>query len=239
MATRAAGDIIVLDSHTAELIKNIYNKSAQPVYVGVDPVFFKNKMDTELCSRYKNYEVILHSSTALNPVKGTRYVVQAMPLIIKKIPNCRLLIMNPLENEREKEALIKYACELGVNSHIEFLPSLDDDAIPRYLSMAKVVIQPSVYSCAHLPIIEAAACETPAIAFSGISEEDIIDGQTGFIIPQGNITLLAEKAIQIMNNAELNKTMGEKARKMAENSFSWDTQASTMWSIIQKLSYAS
>ncbi len=238
-ATKSAGDIIVLDNHTAQMVEDIYHKQAKTVYVGVDGTFFQRSVNSSLSAKYANCQIILHSSTALNPVKGTRYVLEALPLIIKETPNCKLLIMNPLENNREKEALLSYARELKVDSYIEFLPPLDDELIPCYLSMARVVIQPSVYACAHLPIIESAACQVPAIAFDGISEEDIIDGQTGFIVPKGNINLLAERAIKLIKDDALNKKMGCKAKDMAENSFSWDANAVKMWQIIQNLLSAS
>ena len=87
-----------------------------------------------------------------------------------------------------------------------------------------------------MPLAEGAACETPAIAFDGINaDEDIVDGETGFITPAGNIDLLAQKTVELLQNPDLRAKMGRKARERAIKLFSWDRNANLMLTLAEEL----
>jgi glycosyltransferase involved in cell wall biosynthesis len=152
-----------------------------------------------------------------------------MPKIIEQVPNCRLLILNPYEQAKERSEFMALAQSMGVASHIEFLPKLKEEALPYYFSLAMAVIQPSLYVSTHMPLAEGAACETPAIAFDGINaDEDIVDGETGFITPAGNIDMLAQKTVELLQNPDLRAKMGKNARERVIKLFSWDHNADLM-----------
>ena len=234
---RKSGWLVAVDKFNASRLQEIYGRLPTIIYVGVDSELFSIKHNPALEATYSDYEVIIHSSSHLSPPKGTPCLVEALSKIVKQVSNCRLLILNPHENEREQSELIKLAQSFGVASNIEFLPAVEEEDLPYYYSLAKVVIQPSIYPAgAHLPLVEGAACETPGITFSGIANvEDVVHGETGFIVPYGDIDALAQRTVEILKDSQLREQMGKQAREMAKNLFSWDRNAEIMWDLVQEI----
>lgn len=235
-AMKKADRLVTLDNLNAARGRAIYGRQPEIIPVGVDTELFSSKHHADLETAYVDYQVIIHSATYLSPVKGTRFIIEAMPKIIKRVPNCRLLILNPYNQERERSEFMALAQSIGVASHIEFLPKLKEEDLPYYFSLARAVIQPSLYVSTHMPLVEGAACETPAIAFDGINaDEDIVDGETGFITPAGNIDMLAQKTVELLQNPDLRAKMGRKARERAIKLFSWDHNADLMLNMAKEI----
>jgi len=60
----------------------------------------------------------------------------------------------------------------------------------------------------------------PVIAVDNISAKDyIVEGVTGFIVPCGDVELLRKRIVQLWNDPELCRQMGENARKHVEKYF--------------------
>ncbi|MCL2303848.1 MAG: glycosyltransferase [Planctomycetaceae bacterium] len=60
----------------------------------------------------------------------------------------------------------------------------------------------------------------PVIALDNMSAEDyIVEGVTGFIVPCGDVELLRKRILQLWNDPELCRQMGENARKHVEKHF--------------------
>jgi glycosyltransferase involved in cell wall biosynthesis len=72
-------------------------------------------------------------------------------------------------------------------------------------------------------IMEYMALAKPVIATDGGgTKELVIDGETGFLIPQKSPDLLAEKIDYLLNNKNLRKNMGEKGRERIQKEFHID-----------------
>ena len=102
---------------------------------------------------------------------------------------------------------------------IEFLPyrtSIEEcyQATDVYLHAAKADTFPS-------SVIEAMACGTPVIATAvGGIPEQINDGETGFLVPAGDASLMAERIIFLMESSERINNMGLTASRIANIRFS-------------------
>ena len=69
--------------------------------------------------------------------------------------------------------------------------------------------------------VEAQACGTPVIASQvGGLQYLVKDGETGYMIPDGNPTILGEKLAQIICNDELRERLGVQAHQHAQE-YSW------------------
>jgi len=233
---RRADKLVVTDEFTASRGQKIYGRLPEVIYVGVDSELFTRKRNPALEANYAGYDVILHSATYLNPVKGTRFLIEALPKIVSQVPNCRLLILNPHKDEKARAELMSLARSLKVASNIEFLPFIREEDLPYYYSLAKVVVQPSLYESTRMALVEAAACGTPGVSFSGGSAgEDVVHGETGFIAPMGDTDALAKMIIKLLKDRELRQAMGKASRERAKRLFSWDRNSETMWKYIEEL----
>lgn len=68
-------------------------------------------------------------------------------------------------------------------------------------------------------LTEAMSSEIPSIAFNcGGGPEDLIDNEkTGFLIPMRSNELFAEKIIQLIEDEDLRKKMGDAAKNKSKN----------------------
>jgi glycosyltransferase involved in cell wall biosynthesis len=73
--------------------------------------------------------------------------------------------------------------------------------------------------------LEAAACATPVVASNspGI-RESVRDGETGYLVPHGNITAMAAALDRVAASRMLVESLGRAARTFAET-FTWERAA--------------
>jgi len=115
----------------------------------------------------------------------------------------------------------------SVSDKIIFLSGISDNNLKALYTKAKLLILSSINDNKHyegfgLVYIEAGLFGVPSIGSSNCGAEDaIVDGQTGYLIVQNNIELLAQKINYLISNESLRKTMGEKAKSFA-NTFTWN-----------------
>ncbi len=96
------------------------------------------------------------------------------------------------------------------------------EILPYYYSSADVCVLPSFYESFGLVSLEAMACGTPMIASRvGGLPFVIEDGKTGFLVPVGDSTILAEKIAQLLTDSRLRSAFATKAVEMAGN-YGWD-----------------
>ena len=73
--------------------------------------------------------------------------------------------------------------------------------------------------------LEAAACGTPVIASNSPGlRESVVDGDTGILVPHGDLASMLAAMDRIASSRELVRVMGERGRRFAEG-FSWDHAA--------------
>lgn len=100
---------------------------------------------------------------------------------------------------------------------------------------ASVFVMPSL--CDPFPnvFMEAMAYKTPCIGsnVSGIPEI-IKDGETGFMVPPNDHKQLADRLIQLLEDENLMKSMGEKGRERVEKYFTWDLVVDRMTEQFEK-----
>lgn len=235
-AARRATEMVTITHFAADSGERTYGRIAHVLYPGVDTTIFGRRHDGGLRERYANHSVILHSASYFTPVKGTHFLIKALPLIAEKVPDARLLILNCKRNDRVKARLVSQALRLGVLDRIEFLPFIQEELLPSYYSVAKVVVQPSINESFRLSLQEGAACEVPGVCFTGGSaEEDIADGVTGLIVPFGNIAGLSGAVAKVLTDDDRRETMGKAARERVQRQFNWDVSAGTLCRLVRQL----
>jgi glycosyltransferase involved in cell wall biosynthesis len=121
--------------------------------------------------------------------------------------------------------LEKLARELGVDSGVRFLGFITEDAKLALLRQVWAAMLASPKEGWGISNMEAAACGTPVIASNspGI-RESVVDGETGFLVPHGDVAAMAAAMRRLADSPELVRRMGEAGRRFAER-FSWAKSA--------------
>ncbi len=139
-------------------------------------------------------------------IKGHKYLFDAMPAIIDKFPDVKLLVIG---NGTQKEFLLSKTASLGIEKNISFLGFLENPY--PYIAHSDIIVLPSLFEPFGLVYIEAFALKTPVIAFDVPASNEIIrDDETGLLVPLANSEILAEKIIYLLQNPEERNRLAEK-----------------------------
>ncbi|MBI4595682.1 MAG: glycosyltransferase [Candidatus Tectomicrobia bacterium] len=168
----------------------------------------------------------------LDPIKGIDFLFEAMTFLVNKMQFSRddlaLYILGGVNNQFGTGTDAGYLkVKEKINSmHLEDIVILQgaqlQEILPYYYSSADVCVLPSFYESFGLVSLEAMACGTPMIASRvGGLPFVIEDGKTGFLVPAGNSTILAEKIAQLLSNPSLRSAFAMKAVEMA-GSYDWE-----------------
>jgi glycosyltransferase involved in cell wall biosynthesis len=77
-----------------------------------------------------------------------------------------------------------------------------------------------------ITVIEAAACGTPSLASDSPGLRDsVCHGETGFLVPPGDVSALAARMVELADSAQLVARLGDRARRFAEG-LTWERTAS-------------
>jgi glycosyltransferase involved in cell wall biosynthesis len=164
--------------------------------------------------------------------KATEYSVRATVRIVREVPSTFLLVIGRLD--RDPEYVRRIRClvrDLELEGHVRILDFRADvldllEGCDLLLHTARDDPHPRV-------VIEAMAAGLPVVAFpiDGVAET-VVDGETGYLAPAGNVTALAEAALQLVRDPALRAEFGKRARSRAAEHYSAQATAGKVGDII-------
>jgi glycosyltransferase involved in cell wall biosynthesis len=156
----------------------------------------------------------------LKKYKGVDLVIRAFAAC--EVPEATLEVAGAGEYRAELERL---AGTLGVGSRVRFLGRIDETEKCALLRRAWATVFASPKEGWGITNLEAAASGTPVIASNspGI-RESVRDGETGFLVPHGDVTAMAASMRRLSGERALVEHLGAAARHFAEG-FTWANAA--------------
>jgi glycosyltransferase involved in cell wall biosynthesis len=160
----------------------------------------------------------------LRRMKGHPYLIKAMAQVAKKLPEARLVIVGDTAFASSiKEILAAQIEELGIGDKVIMTGYRED--IPDVMAALDVFVLASIKDEGVPQVInQAMAMKRPVVATNvGAVSEQVIDGQTGFLVEKENSERIAQSVLRILDDPSLAKQMGENGRKLVEEKFSIET----------------
>ncbi len=165
------------------------------------------------------------------PLKGHSIAVEAMSIIVRAVPEARLVLVG---NGRLESEIQKKVQELGIVSHVHFL---DREVQPEKVFPAfDCYIMPSLQEGLGLSLMEAQACGLAVVASCvGGLRSLIEDGRTGLFVAPNDARQLAEAVIKILKDKELARALGIQAREFIEREGSADAMVRELFGVYKSL----
>ncbi len=212
----------------------ISEKKIAVILNGVDPVKFNPGLDpSKIREKYNlaGKKVILTVSR-LTRYKGQHRVLEALPQVLKKIPNLVYLIVGKGDEEKYLRKIVR---NLGLEGKIIFIGEIFREETPLYYAACDVFILPSDLESFGIAYLEANACGKPVIGGrSGGVSDAIIDGETGLLVDPLNINQIVGALVKLLTNSELARKLGEEGRKRVERELNWQAMAKKIKGIIHE-----
>jgi glycosyltransferase involved in cell wall biosynthesis len=105
---------------------------------------------------------------------------------------------------------------------VEFLGFVSEEEKLELLQRAWIHVLTSPKEGWGISVLEAAACGTPSVASDSPGLRDSVrDGETGLLVPHGDVGALAEALARLVEERPTREAMGERARSWATE-HEWD-----------------
>jgi len=152
------------------------------------------------------------------PVKRAQDIVKVFAKIRESVAAQLVLVGDGPDRPRA----LALAAEMGLRDHVLFLGR--HAAVEELLSCADLFLLPSESESFGLAALEAMASGAPVVASNaGGLPEVIAEGETGYMLPVGDIEGMAAAGVRILCDDGLRKRMSAAGRAVAEGRFSIGT----------------
>lgn len=168
--------------------------------------------------------------------------VKRLPLLIEAFANARPRFEGPTalvllggypeewEGEHPLETIERTGAEdvflAGWHSH---------DALPSFLNASDVLVHASVMEQFGQVLVEAMACEVPAIAVDRGGPSDIVEhNETGWLIPPDDREALEEALVEVVNDRAQRQRVGRAARAEALECYAWSQIGAQLAAIVRE-----
>lgn len=152
--------------------------------------------------------------------KGLKWLIKAMPLIIKRLSNVKLLIVGDFGTD--KDVYLSLMEECGITNAIEVYDGyIPDGEVEKYFAACDLVVCPYESATQSAIVQTAYGFEKPVVATNvGGLPEVVEDNRTGYVVESKDPVMLAERICEFYEKdkeKEFHKHIIEAAYK-----FSWD-----------------
>ena len=143
--------------------------------------------------------------------KGHNYFLEAIPLILKKIPYAKFVIVGDGPGFKEIKSKVKLA---GIDNKVDLLGHRED--VPEIMAALDVQVLASFAGEGTPQVIpQAFAMKTPVVATKIASIPDLLgQGERGILIEPENALSLAEGVLKLIRNPDI-------AKRLVENAYSF------------------
>jgi glycosyltransferase involved in cell wall biosynthesis len=176
--------------------------------------------------------VFVHTRKLLD-LYGVRYVMRAIPKVLKEVPNAMFLFCGsgPLENE-----MIETARNYGISSHVYFAGNVANEELPRFLNSADIYVSGSLYDGTSVSLLEAMACGLPVVVTDVPAIlEWVQDGKNGSVVPRRDSSTLARRIVELANDSTLRKTFSRENLAIAKKRADWEKNLDILENIYRRL----
>jgi glycosyltransferase involved in cell wall biosynthesis len=137
---------------------------------------------------------------------------------------------------RDGKELLKVFQKQQPDLPIVVVPYIASEALPAHYNLIDVLVLPSLRDGLPNALLEGMACERAVVATTaGGIPDAIIDGENGRLVAPGDTSALAAAIIDLIDDVELRKRLGQAARVTVLRDFTLEQELEMNLALYQKL----
>ncbi len=228
LAIKKAQSVFTLNDITQRLIQKVYSRDAIVTRMGVDTKHFRQYKYNPIAKKYADKLILTHA-TDYSDMKRTDLAIKAIKALCRTYPNILLVITSTHPDSPNKKIYEQMVQQHQLEQYIFFANYLPYAILPKYYAASRCYLSCSFdemlgTTSSNLPVKEALACGVPAIR-APITNEDVIDGISGFLVDPRQTKKVVEKVKILLENKAKAEKMGKNGREMIKATYSWDRVA--------------
>lgn len=235
--------IIAISQNNKKILKKLYPKFRHKIHTilnGIDTTWWKSQLlrFTEQDRHKIKHEIfcakddtlIIATIAELHERKGLKYLIGAIPEVLEKYPNVKLVIIGEGPNRGKLEKLIR---KLGIKDYVVLLGRRKD--MPQLLKSADIFALPSRREAFGLVNLEAMLTPLPVIASKvGGIPEIVENGKTGLLVKPESEKSLALALKQLISSPAKRRKMAQAGLKRVHEVFDAKKMAEEYGKIYKK-----
>ncbi len=149
----------------------------------------------------------------LLPNKNQQQVIRAMPAILQKVPDAKLLLAG---NGSNRAALEELTASLGLEKSVIFLGYCT--VLQDYHRFIDVGVSCSIREGLGVNLIEAMLNRNPVVATHNRGHNELVtDGENGYLVDIGDVAGLADRIVKLLEKPDCMSRMGERGFEIAQD----------------------
>jgi len=189
---------------------------SQKVFVAPD---YPHGLLTRFHSRkaFMNRDMVVGFVGNLARSKAPHLLVKSMPSVISNFKETKLLIIGDGPMRKAIEDLVRLS---SIQANVKILGRVPHVELAAYYNEMRLLVIPSYTEGLPAVALEAMTCSTPVLATPVGAIPDIItDGETGFLLNGNHPQEIAARIIELFQNPELLKKVGNNAPLSVRKTF--------------------
>lgn len=196
----------------SEAIKGVLEHDGVPlsrivvVHDGIDVAKIQRLPVVDIHAEYwlpRGAPVIAHVG-ALVGHKGQKHLLDAMPHVLRRVPDAHLIVFGEGELRSDLERQIK---ELHLEKHVLLVGFRDD--VLQLVKSADIFVMSSVTEGLGSTVLDAMAMQLAVVGTrAGGIPEAVVHGETGLLVPPGEGKALADALVRLLTDKPLRERMG-------------------------------
>ncbi|MCL0034120.1 glycosyltransferase [Thermodesulfovibrionales bacterium] len=217
----AAGIVISPSPRLSRALNHDFGIIPRTIGYGIDATDVYTE-HSNLRRRYGTRRILLSASRLL-PTKGIDLNLRALKALVARHKDLLYLVIGSGSLRQHLERLVD---DLELGGHVEFIGQLPYRQVMEYMSICDIFTMPSWQETFGLVYIEAMAHAKPIIGVQGQGVDGIVaHGETGLLAKPRDVDTLVEAIDFLLSNPEKAKAMGERARKLVLENYTWEKNA--------------
>ena len=178
-------------------------------------------------------DVVVGTIARLFANKGYDEIIAAMPLIAARSPAVRFVWIG---DGRDRGAYERMVERIGLRECVTLLGLLNPAEVAEAINGFDIILHASRWEGLPRAIVQGLLTEVPAVSFDNDgAPEVVIDGQTGRLVPYGDIQALADAVSDLACDAPLRRKLGARGRDVCLRDFDWHVMVDRIEEYYQQL----
>ncbi|MFC5973875.1 glycosyltransferase family 4 protein [Halomarina salina] len=178
---------------------------------------------------------------SFGPHRGLESLVDAMPALVERVPNARLLLVGGAGDAAYDRSLRERAAATGVDERITFTGWVDASEVPRYVATCDVCAVPHArnpHTETTVPhkLFQYMASRKPVLVSDVAPLARVVtDADCGVVVPAGDGEAVAARLTDLAGDAARRARLGTNGRAAVEKTYNWEREGGQLDRVYRRL----
>jgi len=214
-AANAAGLLGFYDRDVPAHLRPFFHK----IYDGIDTEFYRPELARPLPQKYS--DPVLFLLSRITPAKGQADLLRVASLLKKRGRPTTVVLAGRVDSPAYEQELRDLADREGLARQVEFVGEIDAQRLRDWYAAARVLVFPTRhYEATPRVLLEGQCMGLPPVVYDvGGTPESLLPGQSGVLVPLGNVRRMADAVETLLKNDSLHLNMSRAGRPFVVSRF--------------------